>query len=40
LNYSFEGAVASGIWVFRDARRCNEAGAPVFVRVGNLIVDG
>ena len=31
--------VASDIWVFLDAKRCSQAGSPVFLRIGILSLE-
>jgi hypothetical protein len=31
--------VASDIWVFVDAKRCSQAGSPVFLRIGRLSLE-
>jgi hypothetical protein len=31
--------VASDIWVFFDAKRCSQAGSPVFLRIGILSLE-
>jgi hypothetical protein len=31
--------VASDVWVFLDAKRCSQAGSPVFLRIGILSIE-
>ena len=31
--------VATDIWVFLDAKRCSQAGSPVFLRIGTLSLE-
>ena len=31
--------VASDVWVFVDAKRCSQAGSPVFLRIGPLSIE-